>query len=394
VRFRTAFAVLCCLYAAPQVASAAAAIGVTDTEILVGQSAAFSGPTAQLGEAVRDGAQVYFDLVNSQGGVHGRKIKLISLDDGAEPYPAVCNTRKLIDEHKVFALFGYVGTATSYVALPIVAAAKVPFFAPFTGADGVRKPFNKYVFNIRAGYDDETERLVGWLISQRKKKIALFYQNDSYGRAGYEGVRTALEKRKREISALGIVDRNTIDVESAVKTIAAVKPDAVVVVSDYKSSAAFVREMNKTGLRPEYVNVSFVGSAALAAELGAASHGVIISQTVPYPWDPSFSVAMEYIRLVRTAGMKVKPSFNNVEGFIAAKAFVEGLRRAGRELTREKFIASLETFDNVDLGNFYVSFSPTNHNGSKYVGMSVIIGSGGGFLPMPNKPTKAAAKSS
>lgn len=388
MKFRIVVAVVACLSVAP--CRAFAETGVTDTTITIGQSAAFSGPAAQLGEAIRDGAQVYFDLINSQGGVHGRKIKLISLDDGAEPYPAICNTRKLIDEHKVFALFGYVGTATSYIALPAVASAKIPFFAPFTGAQGLRRPFNKYVFNIRAGYDDETERLVDWLVSQRKRRIAIFYQNDSYGRAGYDGVRAAMEKRKREIAALGIVDRNTTDVDDAVKSIAAVKPDGVIMISDYKSSAAFVKEMNKTNLRPEYVNVSFVGSAALAAELGPDSHGIIISQTVPYPWDPGFSVAMEYTTLIQTNNLKIKPSFNNVEGYIAAKAFVEGLRRAGRDLTREKFVAALETFNNVDLGNFYVSFSPENHNGSKYVGMSVIIGSGGGFLPMPNRPKTAS----
>lgn len=387
MKFRAAVTLFSCLSAAPYAASAE--VGVTDNTITIGQSAAFSGPAAQLGEAIRDGAQVYFDQVNNQGGIHGRKIKLISLDDGAEPYPAICNTRKLIDEHKVFALFGYVGTPTSYIALPVVAAAKVPFFAPFTGAEGLRQ-FNKYVFNIRSGYEDETEKLVDWLVSQRKKKIAVFYQNDSYGRAGYDGVRHALERRKLEVIGLGIVDRNTIDVEDAVKSIASSKPNAVILVSDYKSSAAFVREMNKTGLRPEYLNVSFVGSAALAAELGSESHGVIISQTVPYPWDPGFSVAMEYTTLVQTQSLKIKPSFNNVEGYIAAKAFVEGLRRAGRDLTREKFIAALETFNNVDLGNFYVSFSPTNHNGSKYVGMSIIIGSSGGFLPMPNRPKTAS----
>jgi len=383
-----AVAVFCSLITAPY--AAIAEVGVTDTTITIGQSAAFSGPAAQLGEAIRDGAQVYFDQVNSQGGVHGRKIKLISLDDGAEPYPAICNTRKLIDEHKVFALFGYVGTPTSYIALPVVASAKVPFFAPFTGAEGLRKPFNKYVFNIRSGYDDETEKLVDWLVSQRKKKIALFYQNDSYGRAGYDGVKAAMDRRKLEIIGLGIVERNTADVDHAVKSLAALRPDAIILVSDYKSSAAFVKEMNKTGLRPEYLNVSFVGSAALAAELGSESHGVIISQTVPYPWDPGFSVAMEYTTLVQTQSLKIRPSFNNVEGYIAAKAFVEGLRRAGRDLTREKFIAALDTFNNVDLGNFYVSFSPTNHNGSKYVGMSIIIGSGGGFLPMPNRPKTAS----
>lgn len=367
-----------------------AEVGVSDTTITIGQSAAFSGPSALLGEAIRDGAQVYFGYINSQGGVHGRKINLISLDDGAEPYAAICNTRKLIDEHRVFALFGYIGTPTSYIALPAVASAKIPFFAPFTGAAGLRRPFNKYVFNLRASYNDETDTLVEWLVSQRKKKIAVFYQNDSYGRAGYDGVRAAMEKRKVEIAALGIVDRNTTDVADAVANIAAADPDAVILVSDYKSSAAFIRETKKTGLRPDYLGVSFVGSAALAAELGADSHGVMISQAVPYPWDPGFRVSIEYAALAQTAGSNLRPSFNNIEGFIAAKAFVEGLRRAGRELTREKFIAALETFDAVDLGNFHVSFSPANHNGSRYVGMSVLIGSQGGILPLPTRAKTAA----
>lgn len=386
MKVRAICAIAACLSAASY--PAFAEVGVTDTTITIGQSAAFSGPAARLGEAIRDGALVYFDFINSQGGVHGRKIKLISLDDGAEPYPAICNTRKLIDEHRVFALFGYVGTPTSYIALPAVASAKIPFFAPFTGALGLRRPLNKYVFNLRASYDDETETLVEWLVLQRKKKIAVFYQNDSYGRAGYNGVRAAMDKRKVEIAALGAVDRNTTDVFDAVANIAAVKPDAVILVSDYKASAAFIKEMRKTGLRPDYLGLSFVGHDALAAELGADSHGVIISQAVPYPWDPSFRVSIEYTALVQKNAATARPSFNNVEGFIAAKTFVEGLRRAGRDLTREKFMAALETLDNADLGNFYVSFSPTNHNGSRYVGMSVIIGSGGGILPMP-MPTRA-----
>ncbi len=393
MKLRAIYALACCLSAASP--PAFAENGVTDTTITIGQSAAFSGPAAPLGEAIRDGAQVYFDFINSQGGVHGRKIKLISLDDGAEPYPAICNTRKLIDEHKVFALFGYMGTPTSYIALPAVASAKIPFFAPFTGAVGLRRPFNKYVFNLRASYDDETDALVDWLMSRRKKKIAVFYQNDSYGRAGYNGIRAAMDKRKAEIAALGVVDRNTTDVLDAVANIAAVKPDAVILVSDHKSSAAFIKEMKKTGLRPDYLGISFVDHDALAAELKADSHGVIISQAVPYPWDPSFRVSIEYTALAQKKDSKIRPSFSNVEGFIAAKTFVEGLRRAGRDLTREKFIAALETLDNVDLGNFHVSFSPTSHNGSKYVGMSVIIGSGGGILPMPMpKRAKTVARGS
>lgn len=379
--------VACCLTAFPY--GVLAEVGVTDSTITIGQSAAFSGPAAALGEALRDGAQAYFDVVNSQGGVHGRTIKFISLDDGNEPYPAICNTRKLIDEHKVFALFGYVGTPTSYAALPAVTSAKVPFFAPITGAEGLRSPLNKYVFNVRASYNDETEKLVEWLVTQRRKRIAVFYQNDSQGITGFNGVRSAMEKRKLDISALGIVERNTTDVTQAVKNIAAVKPDGVIMVSDPKSSAAFIKEMNKTNLRPEYLSVSFVGAAALAAELGADAHGIIISQTVPYPRDNNFRVAMEFTSLMNTKNLKFRPSFNSAEGYIAAKALVEGLRRAGRDLTRENFISALESFNNVDLGSYYLSFSRTNHNGSQYVGLSAIIGSGGTFLPILSRPRTA-----
>ena len=152
--------------------------GVTDDTILLGQSAAFGGPAAALGKSMRDGAMVYFDRINAQGGVHGRKIKLVSLDDGYEPERAIANTRKLIDEEKVFALFGYVGTPTSYAVVPILTEAKIPFFGPFTGAEGLRDPVNRYIFNIRASYFDETERLVDWMVSDRKSNIAVFYQDD------------------------------------------------------------------------------------------------------------------------------------------------------------------------------------------------------------------------
>ena len=365
--------------------------GVTDDSILLGQSAAFGGPAAALGKSMRDGAMVYFDRINAQGGVHGRKIKLVSLDDGYEPERAIANTRKLIDEEKVFALFGYVGTPTSYAVVPILTEAKIPFFGPFTGAEGLRDPVNRYIFNIRASYFDETERLVDWMVSDRKSNIAVFYQDDSYGKAGLEGVRRAMERRKLQISATGTVQRNTIDVAGAVKSIGAVKPDAVIMISAYKSCAAFIKEFNKTRQRPIYMNVSFVGSKALAEELGADGHGVIISQVVPFPLYP-WGAALEMRNLLTERSPGVKPTFNDVEGFIAAKGIVDGLQRVGRDLTREKFVTALETMRNVDLGAFPVTFTPKSHSGSQFVELTVIIGGGGSFPFLPLSRPGATAQ--
>ena len=371
----------------------AATPGVTSTTITFGQSAAFSGPAAKLGESMRDGMQVYFDQINRQGGVHGRRIQLTSLDDGYEPDRAVPNTRQLIEKNQVFALIGYVGTPTSYAVKPIVTEAKIPFIGAFTGAEGLRNPVNKYIFNVRASYFNETERLVDWLVSQRKPKIAVFYQNDSYGKAGLDGVKIAMKKHKLDIVALGTVERNTVNVAQAVKDIAPGKPDGIIMISAYKSCAAFIKAMNQTGLRPDYLNVSFVGSEALASELGPDGHGVLISQVVPYPWDPSFSVAMEFTVLVNRFAPKIKPSFNNLEGYLVGKTVGEALNRAGRDLTREKLMAALESLRKVDLGNFSISFSPDNHSGSKNVGLTVIVGSKGSFMPIyePKRRAKVSA---
>lgn len=378
-----------------EIAIAADEAGVTGSTIVIGQSAAFSGPAAKLGESMQEGAMVYFDEVNRQGGVHGRKIELISLDDGYEPDRATSNTRKLIDNDKVFALFGYVGTPTSYAVMPIITEAKIPFFGAFTGAEGLRTPLNRYIFNVRASYFDETEKLVDWLVSQRKqrvKKIAVFYQDDAYGQAGLAGVARAMDKRGLKIAATGTVKRNTVDVADAVKEINEVNPDAVIMISAYKSCAEFIRQAQRAGRETLYLNVSFVGSEALASELGPDGNGVIISQVVPYPADPSFGIAMQFTLALKRYRPDSKPSFNNLEGYIAAKAFVEGLQRAGRDLTREKFIAALESFRDVDLGNFYVSFSPDSHNGSRLVILTLIAGSHGSFMPFQKTAAAASQK--
>jgi ABC-type branched-subunit amino acid transport system substrate-binding protein len=352
--------------------------GVTPTTVLVGQSAAFSGPASQLGIQMSAGAKAYFDHVNRQGGVNGRTIELRTRDDKYESNLAAENTKKLIDEDKVFALFGYVGTPTSAAALPIFTEAKVPFVAPFTGAELLRDPFNRQIFNLRASYYDETEKIVEQLVSVGIKRIAVFYQNDAYGKAGLAGVERAMNKRGMKIAATATVERNTTDVAAAVKTIQGVQPDAVVMVSAYTSIAEFVRQMKKAGSGAQFHNVSFVGAKALSDALGDDGHGVAISQVVPFPWTPAIPVVKEYQQILKAAGV-TDYNFTSLEGFLAAKVFVEGLRRAGRDLTRDRFVAALETMGGVDLGGFVVNFTPTNHNGSQFVELT-LIGRGGKFV--------------
>jgi ABC-type branched-subunit amino acid transport system substrate-binding protein len=342
---------------------------------LLGQSVALTGPAAALGIEMRNGAKLYFDYINSRGGVNGRKIQLITLDDGYEPARAAPNTKKLIEEHKVFALFGYVGTPTSAAVMPIFTQAKVPYFGAFSGAELLRQPFNRYIFNVRASYYDETEKIVEQLVSTGSKNIAVFYQDDAYGQAGLKGVELAMARRNLKISSTGTVERNTIKVEQAVKTINAAQPDGVVMIGAYKACAEFIRQMKKRGSAAQFYNVSFVGSQALADDLGPEGVGVAISQVMPFPWGAAVPVVREYQGLMARAGQK-ELTFTSIEGFIAAKVFVEALRRAGRDLTRERLIATFEKMNDVDVGGFYVGFTPTNHNASKFVDLTIIARDG------------------
>ncbi|MBC3879336.1 ABC transporter substrate-binding protein [Undibacterium sp. FT79W] len=363
-------AVFAALLAMPAVAEN----GVSEHKIIIGQSAAFSGPAAQLGIQLHAGAKAYFDHVNSTGGVFGRKIEVIKRDDKYEADIAASNTKALIETDDVFALFGYVGTATSNAATPIFTQAKVPFFAPYTGAQSLREPFNKLIFNVRASYFDETEHLVDRLVNTGLKNIAVFYQNDAYGKAGLTGVERALKKKNLPIVDTATVERNSVDVAKAVEKMMAKRPDVIIQISAYSSSAALIKEMRRLGYTGQFYNVSFVGSQALSDALGKDGSGVVVSQVVPFPWSAAnATVVGEYTKIMNKAGIK-DLNFSSLEGFIAAKVFVEGLRRSGQNLTREKLISSLESLNtkSYDAGGFDINFSSSNHNGSKFVDMTMI----------------------
>jgi ABC-type branched-subunit amino acid transport system substrate-binding protein len=344
-----------------------------DERIVLGQSAAFTGPAAQLGIQFHAGAKLYFDQLNAQGGVGGRKIEIRQLDDGYEPDRCAANTKKLIEED-VFALFGYIGTPTSVVALPLATKARMPFFAPFTGAMALRDPFSKTTFHVRASYNDETALIVKQLTNLGLKKIAVFYQNDAYGKAGLDGVTLALAAQNLKPVAVATVERNSVDVASAVATINAAAPDAVVQISAYKSCAAYIRAARKAGYGGTFYNVSFVGTQALADELGKEGAGVVVSQVVPSPYNAARPIAREFVDAAKKAG-NVQPNFSSMEGYLAAKVFAEGMRR-GSKPNRESLISGLESINDQSFGGFAVTFSPTNHVASKFVELSMLTGDG------------------
>jgi branched-chain amino acid transport system substrate-binding protein len=338
-------------------------------EIVLGQSVVLSGPASELGREMRLGAQLYFDGVNAQGGIRGKKIVLRTLDDGYEADRAIANTKKLVADGDVHALFGYVGTPTSLPSIPIASSAKIPFFGAFTGAQGLREPFNRYVFNVRASYFDETEAIVRQMTQAGITKIAVFYQNDSYGQAGLAGVERALAKRNMKIHAKGTVERNTVAVTAAVDVMAAANPEAIVLISAYTSCAEFIKQAKAKGVRAQFINVSFVGTRALAKALGPDADGVMISQVMPPPTAKKYAIVREYLAVIEAA--KAEPSYTSLEGYIAAKIMVEALRRGG-DASREALVRSLESIRGLDLGGFVVSFGPDNHNASKYVDMTVL----------------------
>jgi ABC-type branched-subunit amino acid transport system substrate-binding protein len=345
--------------------------GVSDSEITVGQFAAMSGPAAELGQRLQVGILSFFNAVNAQGGVGGRTIKLVTRDDGYEPDKAVSALKALINEDKVFSLIGSVGTPTGLAALPVITENRVPIVGMFTGAQALRSPFNRYVFHVRAGYNDETERIVQYLTTLGTQKVAVFYQNDAYGKAGLDGVTAALTKRGLKPTATATVERNTVEVSQAIKTILAAEPQVIVQIGAYKACAAFIQEARKQGYKGQFFNVSFVGSKALADELGKAGAGVAISQVVPFPFMTSSPLVREYQQRMQESGQK-EFDFSSMEGYVMAKVFVEGIKRAGKTLTRETLITGLESMRDVNLGGFTINFSPTNHEGSKFTDLTLI----------------------
>lgn len=372
-------------------ACAQAEDGVTAGEIVFGQAAVLDGPAAALGIGMQVGMNAAFDEANKKGGVHGRKLKLISVDDGYEPEKAIVAAKKLIEQDKVFALIGPVGTPTSAATQPIATAANVPFVGAFTGATFLRDPKLGNVINVRASYDAETEAWVHHLTEDLKfKKIAIFYQDDAYGRAGLSGFKKAMDKRKLEIVAEGTYERNTVAVKTALLNIKRSEPEAVVMVGAYKPSAEFIKLAKKIGFDPVFVNISFVGSDALARELGPEGKGVVISQVVPFPGDTSIKVIADYQAALKAADPKAEPGFVSLEGYLVGRLAVAALEKAGANVDRVTFLEAIKDTGTFDFGGLSMTFGADDNQGLDKVFMT-IIGEDGKFKPV-DKLIRISAK--
>jgi branched-chain amino acid transport system substrate-binding protein len=349
--------------------------GITADAIIIGQSVPLSGINALLGAETRDGGLAYFEHINKQGGIHGRKIILKTLDDGYVPERTAGNVKNLIEVEHVFALFQLRGTSHINESAKVFVPAKVPLFSCTTGALSLREPFNRYIFHTRASYQDETDKIVEHFSSVGAKSVAIFYQNDGFGREGRMAAEKALKRVNLNVAAQGSVEPNSVDVAGAVGAVAKTRPDAVIIYALFKPAAEFIRQMKKAGSAAQFLAVAPVGTTYLASELGAEGRVVVVAQVVPSPWSPTVPVVKEYLGVMKE-NARTDVGFTTLEAYIAAKVFVEGLRRAGRDLTREKLIKALESMTNYDVGGFPIGFSPTNHRGSGYVDITV-VGEGG-----------------
>lgn len=347
--------------------------GVTDKEILIGSSLALGGHAAYLGLQTLHGAMAYFHDLNQHGGIFGRSIRLIAEDDEYDPPRCIANTQKLIVEDQVFALFGYVGTPTTLNIVPLVEEAKIPLVGMFTGAHALREPVNRYLINVRASYYQETDAIVHYLVkTKQKKRIAVFYQYDSYGFDGLRGTELALKKFGLVPVGKGSYIRGTLNVEQGLSKIITSKADAVVMIGTYAPCAKFIHLCRKIDFDGIFCNVSFVGADALAKRLGPDGEGVIVTQVVPPPdlleTQKRLWGVRDYISLTQRIFPKDEPNSVGLEGFINARVFAEGLRRVGRSLDRESFINALETIKLFDLGiDNELTFSPEDHQGLERV---------------------------
>ena len=347
--------------------------GVAADKIVFGQAAALAGPASALGLGMKVGLEAAFAEVNKAGGVKGRKLELKSVDDGYEPTKAIEAVKKLIGEDKVFAVAGPVGTPTAAAMLPIITDAGVPFIGAFTGAEILRSPYKPLVVNVRASYFEETEAMVEHLTKDLgATKIAIMYQDDAFGQAGLAGVKKALEKRGMALAAEGTFERNTTAVKSGLLAIKKANPDGVIMISPYKPSAEFIKLARQIKLNATIVNISFVGSDALAKELGAAGAGSVVTQVVPFPKDNAIPIVAKYQAALKASAPSEQPGFVSLEGYLVGRAIVATLEKMNGEPTRKAFIEAVQKSGGFDLGGFKLSYGDNSNRGSDTVYLTVI----------------------
>jgi len=352
--------------------SAHADPGVTDTTIHLGMSSPFSGPNGSYGAELRVGVEAALAEVNGRGGINGRKLTLTALDDGYETERSVANTEKLINEEKVFALISYYGSSPTTAAMKVFSAAGVPLVGTISGAGSLRDPVNPYMFNLRASYADETAATINHLLGIGITNVAVFYQDDGFGKSGLDGVIQTLAKHDLKPSATAAIARNATDASAAVKTISAVSPQAVVMVTLLKPTATFVKAMRAAGQAPQFVTLSPIGTDLLVKEMGASeARGIGITQVMPYPWNDAMPLVREYKHAISAADKDSQPNYYGLEGYVAGRVMIEGLKRINGEPTREKLMAALEQAP-IDLKGYLLRYTPSDHDGSHFVELTIL----------------------
>lgn len=364
-----------CIPLLPRRAAAKSAEGVSDTEILIGQSCQLTGPLAALTNEVRLGAKLHFDDVNRGGGINGRQVRVIALDDAYDAKRAAENTRKLIDEENVLALFQYAGTPGSLAAVPIAEEKRVPLFAPFTGSDALRTRHSRYVFNIKAGYGDELEAMVKQIGAIGLKKAAVVYLNNGFGTGGLAQVEKSAATHAVELLAKAPLEVDGSKLDATVAAVAQPRPPAVILVTAGKPGVDFIDAYLKAGHRSTFYMLSVTSNTQLVQVLGPRARGIVISQVVPSPWNQSAKVVREFQKLARAAGV-AEFTFSQMEGFVAANVLTDALRRAGRLLTRETLIRALEETKRLDLGGYLIELSATRHSSGKLVDLMILDAEG------------------
>ena len=356
--------------------------GVFDDRIVFGQSAAFDGPAAALGLGMREGILAAFKEANAASGINGHKLELVSHDDSYDPEKAIANTKRLIDADGVFALVGEVGTPTSNAAQPITTEKGVPFIGPFTGAAFLRNPSLVNVINVRGSYDQETEAWVEHLTKDLgTSRIAILYQDDTFGRAGLSGVTKAMEKRGMKLVAEGTYERNTTAVKTALLDIRKADPQAIVMVGAYKPCAEFIKLARRLKLNAVFVNISFVGANALAKELGEDGKGVFVTQVVPFPGDTTLPLVARYQRALKAGNPDAQIGFVSLEGYMVGRLIVEALEKMKGPITRAGLLSTIKEVGAFDLGGITLSYGPDNNQGMDKVFFTV-IDTDGSFKPI------------
>ena len=345
----------------------------SDQDLVLGQSLPLSGPSAQLGLDYRRGAMAWFDAVNRQGGIHGRRIRLVSLDDQYEPDQTLRNTQQLLQRQDLLALFGYVGTPTTKEALPLAEQASVPLVAPMTGASLLRRQELRMVFNLRSSYRLEIEAMVDDLVRDANHRIAVVYQDDAFGKDGLKAALAALNRHGLKPVVTTTVQRNSAQVKTALRELLAVNPNGVLVVSAYVSSAALATQLRDRGSSAPIMNVSFVGTKALqqAMPVGEAN-GIGVAQVVPFPWNRWIPVVAQYQKLMRLNSVEPSFGFTSLEGFLAARLMTTALERAGHNPSRQDLVDALESIKNVDLGGFRLDMGRKDHQASDFVELTFL----------------------